>query len=65
MSRILQSKTTMATQVAELPVLMSNLKGAHKILHAMRPRAEAVISKETRSDPLADLGETLREAGRK
>ena len=55
----------MATQVAELPVLMSNLKGAHKILHAMRPRAEAVISKETRSDPLADLGETLREAGRK
>ena len=55
----------MATQVVEWPVLMCNLKDTHKILPAMRPRAEAVVSKEIRSDPLADLGETLRETGRK
>ena len=35
------------------------LKGAYKIAHAPRPRAEALIWNETGSDPPADLGELL------
>ena len=39
------------------------LKSAHKISHALGPRAEAVIWKEPGSDLPADLGEPPREAG--
>ena len=35
------------------------LKGTHKSLHAPRPRADAVIWKETGSDSPADLRESL------
>ena len=37
------------------------LKGAHKFSQALRPFAEKVIWKDTRSDPFADLGEPLKE----
>lgn len=41
----------------------STLKGSNKVSHALRSSPEEVIWKELVSDPLADLGELLREAG--
>lgn len=40
---------------------MSLLKNAHKIRHALRPRAKAVISPEPESDSLVLVLEPLQE----
>lgn len=41
------------------------IKGVCKTSHTLSPRAKAVIWKDPRADPLADLGESPREAGGK